>query len=144
MARRRRPEHSATHGSPLGATEVAGARAATRLDTAARSRFPPNIAAAWQAVGENAAQPHAAWKARLAALPEERAARFEADLAGDIAPGVAHAIETFKHAASEGGVAQATRISSQKLLDRLAKAQPNLIGGIGRSHRFEPTPRRPR
>ncbi|MGO9008041.1 MAG: transketolase [Beijerinckiaceae bacterium] len=119
---------SATHGSPLGAAEVAGARAALGWHSGP-FEIPPDIAAAWQAVGENAAQPHAAWKARLAALPEERAARFKADLAGDIAPEVAHAIETFKRAASEGGVAQATRVSSQKLLDRLAKAQPNLIGG---------------
>ena len=44
-------------------------------------------------------------------------------------PALRAAIEAFKKAASEGGAAQATRISSQKLLDKLSPAQPNLIGG---------------
>jgi transketolase len=119
---------AATHGSPLGAAEVAGTRAALGWQSEP-FEVPLEIAAAWQAAGEHAAQAHKEWKARLAALPEERATRFKADLAGDIKPEVGAAIEAFKRAVSEGGAAQATRVSSQKLLDQLANAQPNLIGG---------------
>ncbi|MGP0061250.1 MAG: transketolase [Beijerinckiaceae bacterium] len=119
---------AATHGSPLGAAEVAGARAALGWESGP-FEIPPDIAAAWRAAGEHSAQAHKEWEARLAALPEERVARFKADLAGDITPEAEAAIEAFKRAASEGGAAQATRVSSQKLLDQLAKAQPNLIGG---------------
>jgi transketolase len=118
---------SATHGSPLGAEEVAGARKKLGWENAP-FEIPPAVAAAWQAAGRQAAQAHTAWQERLAALPDERVARFTADLAGDLSPEVAAAIEAFKRAASEG-VPQATRVSSQKLLDQLAKAQPNLIGG---------------
>jgi transketolase len=118
---------SATHGSALGAEEVAGARKKLGW-VSAPFEVPPAIAAAWKAAGQQAAQAHTAWKERLAGLQDELVARFETDLAGGLSPEVEAAIETFKRAASESAP-QATRVSSQKLLDQLARAQPNLIGG---------------
>ncbi len=91
--------------------------------------IPEPIAKAWREIGEKAAVSHATWRERWAALPKEKIARFEADLAGDVAPAVGEAINGFKQAASASGAAQATRTSSQKLLDVLVKAQANLIGG---------------
>jgi transketolase len=118
----------AAHGAALGKVEVAGAR--ERLGwTAPPFEIPAPIAAAWREAGEKAAKAHAAWKVRRAASPAEQLARFEADLAGTLAPTIDETVVAFKRAASESGAPQATRVSSQKLLDQLAKVQTNLIGG---------------
>jgi transketolase len=116
------------HGAALGAKEIEGAREKLGW-TAAPFEVPEKIAAAWQEVGKKAAVSHAAWRERWAALPAERKTHFEADLSGDVTPAVDAAINAFKQAATESGAAQASRTSSQKLLDVLAKAQENLIGG---------------
>ncbi len=116
------------HGAALGAKEIEGAREKLGW-TAAPFEIPEPIATAWHKVGEKAAVSHAAWRERWAAVSTERKTHFEADLSGAVTPAVDAAIEAFKKAASEGGAAQASRTSSQKLLDVLAKAQNNLVGG---------------
>ncbi len=116
------------HGAPLGPKEVAAAREKLGW-TAAPFEVPAPIAAAWREIGEKAAVSHAAWRQRRAALPAERLTSFDADLSGAVTPAVTATIAAFKQAASESGAAQATRTSSQKLLDVLARAQGNLIGG---------------
>jgi transketolase len=116
------------HGSALGAKEVEGAREKLGW-TAPAFEIPEPIAKAWHDIGVKAAGSHAAWRQRRAALPNKKTASFEADLSGGLSPAVATTIAAFKQAASAGGAAQATRSSSQKLLDQLAKAQDNLIGG---------------
>lgn len=116
------------HGAALGTKEIEGAREKLGW-TAAPFEIPEPIAGAWREVAEKAAVSHVAWRERRAALPAERLKRFEADLSGAVTPAVGTAIAAFKRAASESGAAQASRVSSQKLLDVLAKAQDNLIGG---------------
>ncbi len=118
----------ASHGAALGKDEVAGARSFFGW-THAPFEIPDNIRKAWAEAASRAAGAHVLWSERLAGLDPATKARFEADISGAVAPGVAAAVEAFKKAASEGAAAQATRISSQKLLDKLAPAQPNLIGG---------------
>lgn len=118
----------AVHGAALGKDEVAGARTALGW-TAAPFEIPDNIRTAWSEAAGYAAGAHAGWTARYAKLDPATKARYDADLSGAIEPAVAAAVEAFKKAASESGAPQATRISSQKLLDRLSPAQPNLIGG---------------
>jgi transketolase len=116
------------HGSPLGKTEISGARQALGW-TAEPFEIPAPIAAAWRQAGEKSAKAHVAWNARRAAAPAQKAARLNADLAGTLAPGMAETVIAFKRAAAEAGGAQATRVSSQKLLDVVTKVQTNLIGG---------------
>ncbi|ACK50162.1 transketolase [Methylocella silvestris BL2] len=118
----------AVHGAALGKDEVAGTRAAYGWPHAP-FEIPDPIASAWRETAVKASAPRAAWEARLAALEPVLQARFKADISGDIEPAVADAVEAFKKAASDANAPQATRISSQKLLDKLAPAQPNLIGG---------------
>lgn len=118
----------AVHGAALGKDEIAGARAGFAW---AHEPFdiPANIAAAWTEAAENAAREHVAWTARYDKLDATAKQSYDADLSGAITPAVIAAVEAFKRAASETGAPQATRISSEKLLDRLSPAQPNLIGG---------------
>jgi len=116
------------HGAPLGAEEIA----------AARNNFgwkeppfelPASVASAWVEAGRAAARHHRAWSERLTALNPEKRARFEKDLSGHAEPAVREAVLAFIRQAREAGKPQATRVSSQKVLDLLAEAQPNLIGG---------------
>ncbi len=116
------------HGAALGPKEVEGAREKLGW-TSPPFEIPEPISSGWCEIGKKAAVSHEAWRQRWAALPSDKLRRFEADLAGDVAPAVAEAINAFKQAASASGAAQATRTSSQKLLDALLKAQDNLIGG---------------
>ncbi|WP_036264695.1 transketolase [Methylocapsa aurea] len=118
----------AVHGAALGKEEIAGARAHFAW-MSPPFEIPANISAAWAEAAENAAKEHARWTARYGKLDPSTRQRYDADLSAAVAPAVAGAVEAFKRAASEGGAAQATRVSSQKLLDKLSPAQPNLIGG---------------
>ena len=116
------------HGSPLGDAEIAAARQALGW-TAGPFEIPAPIAAAWRQTGEKSAKAQAAWKTRRGATSAETLARYEADLAGALEPNIAETILAFKRAATAAGTAQATRVSSQKVLEALAKVQKNLIGG---------------
>jgi transketolase len=115
------------HGAPLGAEEIAGARDALGW-LSPPFEIPPTIAAAWAEAGARGAASRAAWIARHCEAGP-RAQAFDKDLSGRLAPGLGAAFETFKTAAREDGKPEATRVSSQKLLDRLADHQINLIGG---------------
>jgi transketolase len=116
------------HGAPLGPDEIAGARKALNW-TYPAFEIPPHVGAAWAEAGLCGASAHEAWELRRSHLTREQTQAFEEDLSGSIAPAVGEVVKSFKAAASAAGTAQATRVSSQKLLDRLAKAQGNLIGG---------------
>ncbi len=118
----------AAHGAALGKDEIAGARAGFAW-THDPFEIPANIAAAWTEAAEHGAADRAAWNTRHGALDAKVRAEYDADLSGGLRPTVFASVDSFKQAASESGAPQATRISSQKLLDRLSPAQPNLIGG---------------
>ena len=92
----------ASHGAALGKDEVAGARGFFGW-THAPFEIPDNIRKAWAEAASRAAGAHALWSERLAGLDPATKARFEADISGAVAPGVAAAVEAFKKAASEGG-----------------------------------------
>ena len=114
------------HGAALGAAEIAGAREKLGW-TAPAFEVPEPILATWRAAGARGAKAREAWTARHD--DEAAAARFDQDIAKALSPALAGAIAEFKQAASGANAAQATRVSSQKVLDVLAKVQPNLLGG---------------
>jgi transketolase len=115
------------HGAPLGAEEIAGARNALGW-MSPPFEIPPTIASAWAEVGTRGAVRRGAWIARHREAGA-RARAFDRDLSGHLTPDIDAAFDAFKTAAREKAVPEATRVSSQKLLDRLAEAQTSLIGG---------------
>jgi transketolase len=116
------------HGAPLGAEEIAGTRKA--LDWPyAPFEVPNHIETAWVNAGQRGARERAAWDERVTQLEPARRQQFEVELKGQLAPGLADAVDAFKRKSTESGAAQATRVSSQKLLDAIAPLQENLIGG---------------
>lgn len=115
---------SATHGSPLGADEVAAARKELGW-TAEPFVIPADIASAWAAVGEKGKSLHAEWNDRLAS--NDKKMEFEYRLSGKIVPG-----DAFK-AYLDGLVAQppkvATRKASENTLGALTADIAALVGG---------------
>ncbi|WP_297299418.1 transketolase [uncultured Methylovirgula sp.] len=113
------------HGAALGAAEIAAAREKLGW-TAPPFDVPEPILTAWRSAGTRGAKAREAWLARR---DGEAAARFDQDIAEALSPALAETIAAFKKTASGANAAQATRVSSQKVLDALAKIQPNLLGG---------------
>ena len=117
---------SATHGSPLGAEEVAGAR--EKLGWSHAPFVVPNeILSSWRAFGERGAGAHAAWNSRH--VKHKDRAEFDRRIKGDLPAGFAAAVAALKQATSAEAPKIATRQSSQKVLDALAPVLPELVGG---------------
>ncbi len=115
---------SKTHGSPLGATEIALVRE-TLGWTAPAFEVPEEIAADWRATGERSKDVHAAWRQRLEA--SERAAEFTARMHGEL-PQLADWAEYKAQVAAERPK-MATRKASEAALSVLTQTVPALIGG---------------
>ncbi|MBE1525803.1 transketolase [Sphingopyxis sp. OAS728] len=115
---------SATHGSPLGADEVAAAREELGW-TAEPFVIPADIASAWAAFGEKGKALHAEWNDRLA--NSDKKSEFEGRLNGKVVPG-----DAFK-AYLDGLVAEppkvATRKASENTLTALTADIGALVGG---------------
>ena len=119
-----------THGAPLGAPEVAAARAALGWPHAP-FEVPAAVREAWDARARGAAL-EADWRARrdawAAAFPE-LAAEFERRLAGELPDAFAAAMDAHLRACLEAPPKAATRKHSGNVLDAVAPALPELIGG---------------
>ena len=117
---------AASHGAPLGAEEVAGARAA--LDWPHPPfEVPEPVAAAWRAAGRRGRAAREAWEARLAAAPARDA--FEAALAGAAPEALETEIAALKQALAAAPAPLATRRASQRALEAVARAVPSAVGG---------------
>jgi transketolase len=118
-----------SHGSPLGADEVKGAR--ERLGwTSPAFEVPADVLSSWRAAGQRAAAHHQAWRARFDALPAEKRAEFERRLSGKIAADkLAAAVRTLKETFAKAPKDIATRVASELTLDALVPAIPDLVGG---------------
>ncbi|WP_370029749.1 transketolase [Oceanicella sp. SM1341] len=114
------------HGAPLGAEEIAAARAA--LDWPHPPfEIPADVRAAWAAVARRGAAARADWEARLAG--DARGPAFaEAHGPGDLAA-LREALCTFKAEVSAAEPAHATRKASELALGVVNAALPHTVGG---------------
>jgi transketolase len=119
---------AAAHGAPLGAAEIAGARA--RLGWSEPPfAIPADIAAWWRAQGARGAAAAKAWAARLDAAAPATRAEFQRRIAGTLPPAVAAAIAGMRTTFAAEAPKTATRQASGRVLDALAPVLPELIGG---------------
>ncbi len=116
---------SGVHGSPLGADEIAAARVV--LDWP-HDPFviPADIMADWRALGARGAATRAEWAARLAASAKK--AEFEAQFAS-IADRAGPTVQAHIRDLAANPQKIASRVASQKTLEPLTAALPQLIGG---------------
>lgn len=117
---------SGIHGSPLGADEIAGARAALGW-AAGAFEIPQAVSSTWKAAGARSARAHADWKQRLAASPH--LADFQAVQIGDVARSVEEGLSRLKDSIAADAPKIATRVASQQGLGVYAAALPSLVGG---------------
>ncbi|RVT40933.1 transketolase [Sphingobium algorifonticola] len=115
----------AVHGSPLGADEIAAARAFLGWDSAP-FEIPDDVAAAWRSFGQRGAQAHADWQARLNASADK--AEFERRMAGELPEGDA-AMTTYLEGLIVKPANVATRKSSEMALEAITPVLPEMIGG---------------
>jgi transketolase len=117
---------AATHGSPLGKDEVAGARA--KLGWAYEPFVVPDeIRAAWTKAGQRGAADYAAWAKRHDV--SQHRAEHDRVMARELPEKFASTISELKTAIATEAPKIATRQSSQKVIEALVPIMPELIGG---------------
>jgi transketolase len=122
----------ATHGSPLGAEEVAATRKALGWNWPP-FEIPAPALEAWRKALADGRQHEARWNARLetyaAAFPAQ-AKELKRIADGDASPAWIEPLQTLKEKwLKEPPPAEATRACSGKVLEVLGTAHPDLIGG---------------
>jgi transketolase len=118
-----------SHGSPLGAEEIRGAR--QRLGwTAPPFEVPADIRDAWRAVGQRGRPVRLAWEKRVASLAVDKRAEFNRRLASDLPKeALAAAVCGLKEKLAAAPKEVATRAASEFALETLTAAVPEMIGG---------------
>ncbi|HSI02145.1 MAG TPA: 1-deoxy-D-xylulose-5-phosphate synthase N-terminal domain-containing protein, partial [Reyranella sp.] len=119
---------AATHGSPLGKDEVAGARGKLGW-TSPPFEIPEPIFTAWRKIGSRGKSQRRKWMKRHAAMAEDVRAAFDRGQKGDIPPAVGEAIGAFKTKVASEKPSWATRKSSQEVLEVINPLLPETIGG---------------
>ena len=116
-----------SHGSPLGADEIALARQKLGW-TSPQFEIPSAILAQWRSAGVRGKPARAAWETRLASLDADKRAEFERRLKGDTGK-LAAAVTSVKQKLAEAPKEIATRSASEFALETLTAALPEMIGG---------------
>jgi transketolase len=117
---------AATHGSPLGKDEVAGAR--QKLGWSSEPFvIPDEILSTWRSFGGRGAAAQAEWAGRHAAHAQRE--EFDRRQAGELPQTFDAAVTKLKRDIVAEAPKIATRQSSQKVIEALASALPELVGG---------------
>jgi transketolase len=116
---------SSTHGEPLGADEIKGAREKLGWPYPA-FEVPEQILGAWRAAGSRGAKANAEWKKRLAKTNAPAKALINGR---DAAAAAKDAFTAAKAAFAADTTKRATRVWSQMTLERIVPALPELLGG---------------
>jgi transketolase len=119
---------AAAHGSPLGATEIAGAR--QRLGWSEPPFvIPADVAEGWRAVGTRGAATRRDWEQRREAAPQDQRREFDRMTGGALPQGFDAAIAGIRAQFIAEGPKTATRQASGMVLDAIAPVMPELLGG---------------
>ncbi len=119
---------SKAHGEPLGAEELAGAKAALGWN-GAPFEVPEAVRKAWARAGRRGRRERTAWQERLNALAPERRAEFERRIRGEVPAALAKAVSELKARLLSEPQAVATRKASEMALEVITDAVPELVIG---------------
>ncbi|MEQ8178688.1 MAG: transketolase [Amphiplicatus sp.] len=117
---------ASSHGSPLGAEEIEGARKALGWPHAP-FEIPADVLEAWRAHGRRARNTRQQWRARV--QKAELKDSFERALEGDYDKALGQAILDYKKALASEPPTVATRKASEMALEVVNKAIPETLGG---------------
>ena len=117
------------HGSPLGADEIKGARAALGWTEPAFS-IPDDVREMWRSAGRAGKAARLAWSDRLRSIAPARRLEFARRVAGQLPDGrLAAAVRTVKESLAAVPKEIATRSASENALEAITAALPEMIGG---------------
>jgi len=119
---------AATHGSPLGKDEIAGAREKLGWPYGPFD-IPEPIFTAWRKVGARGKSARRKWLKQHAAMADTDRAEFDRRLKGDLPGAVGEAIDAFKARIAAEKPNWATRKSSQEALEVINPVLPDSVGG---------------
>ena len=120
---------SSSHGSPLGADEIKGAR--VHLDWAHTPfEIPADILKAWRTAGSRSQGVRAEWNKKLAAIEPAKRAEFERRMKGELPKqSLAAAMKSLKESLVATPKDIASRAASEFALEALVPAVPEMVGG---------------
>ncbi len=116
------------HGAPLGAEEITATRTALNWPYLP-FEIPANVAAAWRVAGQLGRVAHRDWTARLAKADPALVKKFHDALQGRLSSAYDGAIAALRSTFESESPNIATRQASQKVIDVISAALPNLLGG---------------
>lgn len=119
---------SKAHGEPLGADELAGAKAKLGV-AAAPFEVSAEALKAWRAAGARGAERRKAWEGAFAALNPRKQAEFKRRLALQLPARLGKAIAAHKSALAANPPTVATRKASEMALEAITPAMPELVLG---------------
>jgi transketolase len=119
---------SSSHGSPLGADEIKGAREKLGWSEAP-FQIPADVLTQWRAAGQRSQGARKDWEKRLAALPADTRADFERRMRGDLPGTLNAAIRTLKENLATTPKEIATRVACEQALESIIPAVPEMVGG---------------
>jgi transketolase len=118
-----------SHGSPLGADEIRGARERLGWSEDAFA-IPTEVREMWRGAGLAGKAAHQAWNDRLNAQPAARRVEFERRIRGELPKDrLAAAVRSVKEKLAATPKEVATRAASETALEALTAAVPEMIGG---------------
>ncbi len=117
---------NSSHGSPLGTDEIAGTRKNLAWDHEP-FHIPEEIVSAWRSAAKERATSYSVWEKRFekSAKRDAFSARFE----NDLGTAWTDAVTKLKTQLAASQPKEATRVSSQNVLEALVPTLPALIGG---------------
>jgi transketolase len=117
-----------SHGSPLGADEIKGAREKLGW-THAPFVVPDDVLKPWREAGQRSKDARKAWDKKLGGLAPDVKAEFQRRIKGELPKALADAVKSVKETLAKTPKDIATRASSEFALESLVPAVPDMIGG---------------
>lgn len=119
---------SSSHGSPLGAEEIAAARKNLNWP---HEPFvvPEHVYEAWQAPAARGAISHTKWQSRFGKLSKKEQQEFLSSINHEKQKALWEALDTVKQSLASNDKPIATRASSGTVLEAAIAAEPTLISG---------------
>lgn len=117
-----------SHGSPLGAEETAKTREALNWNHAPFV-IPEDLQTKWNDAGKRSRKIYKEWEEKLAKLDPKKLEDLNRILKGELSADFLKGLEVFKQQVFLKKPKQATRKSSQDVLEYMTSKLPELIGG---------------
>ncbi|MGG5818163.1 transketolase [Falsiroseomonas sp. HW251] len=117
---------AASHGAPLGASEIEAAKSALGWNHPP-FEVPEGLKSAWEDAGRRGAGTRRSWLKRLAKHPQKD--EFDRAMAGKLPENWHEPLAALRARQAEEKPKIATRIASQRALEALVPAVPEMIGG---------------